>query len=87
MSAENCNSCGKGQIVKHVEDISFRQWSGRGTSIPFANCGQGLQQLRRRISGPGADKIIDEVFQREQDKRVAHWQSVIRQDRAGRHAS
>ena len=25
----------------------------------------------------------DEVFQREQDKRVAHWQSVIRQDRAG----
>jgi hypothetical protein len=35
---------------------------------------------------PGADKIIDEVCRREHDKRVAHWQSVIRQDRAGPHA-
>jgi hypothetical protein len=84
MSAENCDSCGKGQIVKHVEDISFRQWSDRGhvhcrATIAVSacnNCGAGSLE-------PGADKIIDEVFRREHDKRVAHWQSVIHQARAG----
>ena len=91
MSAEkrptSCGSCGKGQIVKHVEDISFRQWSDRGhvhcrATIAVSacnNCGAGSLE-------PDADKIIDEVFRREHDKRVAHWQSVISQAKAGRHA-
>ena len=88
MSAEkrptSCDSCGKGQIVKHVEDISFRQWSDRGhvhcrATIAVSacnNCGAGALE-------PGADKIIDEVSRREHDKRVAHWQSVIRQAEDG----
>jgi hypothetical protein len=79
-----CDSCGKGQIVKHFEDISFRQWSDGGhvhcrATVAVSvceNCGAGSLE-------PGADKIIDEVFRREYDKHVADWHCVIRQTDPG----
>jgi hypothetical protein len=73
-----CDSCGKGQIVKHFEDISFRQWTDRGhihcrTAVVVSVCeGCGAGSPER-----GAQKIVDEGSRRDHDKHIAHWRSVI----------
>jgi hypothetical protein len=62
----NCDFCSRGRIVKHTEEITFRQWSDKG----HVNCRAEVEVGICDVCGagslePGADKIFDEAFRRE----------------------
>src|SRR5262245_42860372 len=64
-----CELCKQGRVTKRVEEMAFRQWSDKGyvhcrVTILVGSCDNcGFQSL-----DPGSEKIMDEVFQRENDK-------------------
>jgi hypothetical protein len=68
-----CLFCGTGSVVERNEEIAFRQWSDKGyirsrVAIPIAVC----DQCDARYSlDPEIDKILDDAFQREYDKRCS----------------
>jgi hypothetical protein len=68
-----CLFCGTGSVVERNEEIAFRQWSDKGyirsrVAIPIAVC----NQCDARYSlDPEIDKILDDAFQREYDKRCS----------------
>ncbi len=65
----SCGFCKYGQVVKRMKEMAFRQWSDKGyvhcrAMIPIGVCDNcGAQSL-----DASAEKIFDEVFQREYDK-------------------
>jgi hypothetical protein len=66
-----CLICGKGQVIKRNGEIAFRQWSDKGyihcrVTIPIAIC----KRCDARFSpDPAIDKILDDAFQCEYEKR------------------
>jgi hypothetical protein len=72
MAAEDkpiCEICQKGHVTKRVEEMAFRQWSEKGyihcrVAILMGTC----DHCRVKSLDPGADKILDEAFQREYGK-------------------
>ena len=72
-----CEICKQGRVTKRMEEIAFRQWSDKGyihcrVTILIGTC----NNCHRKYLEPGADKVLDEAFQREYDKlrlnRPAH---------------
>jgi hypothetical protein len=68
-----CLFCGRGYVSERKEEIAFRQWSDKGyirsrVAIPIAIC----DRCDARYSlDPEIDKILDDAFQREYDKRAS----------------
>ncbi len=64
-----CVFCNKGRLIKHMEEMAFRQSSDKGyircrVTIEVGIC----DRCGARSLDPAADKIFDEAFQREYDK-------------------
>jgi hypothetical protein len=66
-----CVLCRKGHVIRQKRDVAFRQWSDKGyihcrVTIPIDIC----DRCHANYSlDPGIDKIFDDAFQREYDKR------------------
>jgi hypothetical protein len=64
-----CEICQKGRVTKCMEGMAFRQWSDKGyvhcrVTILMGTCDNcGAKSL-----DSGAEKFLDEAFQREYDK-------------------
>ena len=70
MGTEICELCRKGKIVKSAELMKFRQWSDKGYLHCSAMVVVGVcSHCNARTLDPGADKIMDEAFQREYNKQ------------------
>ena len=72
-----CEICKQGRVTKRMEEMAFRQWSDKGyihcrVTILIGTC----NNCHAKYLEPGADKVLDEAFQREYDKlrliRPAH---------------
>jgi hypothetical protein len=66
-----CVLCRKGHVVREKRDVAFRQWSDKGyihcrVTIPMDICDHCNASYS---ADPGIDKILDDAFQREYDKR------------------
>jgi len=66
-----CVLCGKGHVIRQKRDVAFRQWSDKGyihcrVTIPMDICDHCNASYS---ADPGIDKILDDAFQREYDKR------------------
>jgi hypothetical protein len=61
----------KAKSSSTLKTYRFVNGATGATSIAAPRCGQACNNCGAGSLEPGADKIIDEVFQREQDKRVA----------------
>jgi len=64
-----CEICKQGRVTKRMEEMAFRQWSDKGyihcrATILIGTC----NNCHRKYLEPGADKVLDEAFQREYDK-------------------
>ena len=69
--AENsvCVFCNRGHLIKHMEEIAFRQSSDKG----YVHCRVTLEvaicdTCGTRSLDASAEKIFDEAFQREYDR-------------------
>jgi hypothetical protein len=67
--ASVCVFCNKGRLIKHMEEMAFRQSSDKGyihcrVTIEVAVC----DRCGARSLDPAADAIFDEAFQREYNK-------------------
>jgi hypothetical protein len=63
--------CGEGYVTTHNATIAFRQWSDKGyihcrVTIPIDICDRCNA---RYSSDPEIDKVLDEAFHREYEKR------------------
>ena len=67
--AERCDFCGKGHVVRTVQEMALHQWTDKGyvfcrVAIPLGVCDRcGLRTWYEE-----ADKIIEEGVRREYDK-------------------
>jgi hypothetical protein len=64
-----CAICKKGRVTKRLEEMAFRQWSDKGyvhcrVTVLMGTC----DKCRAKSLDPGAERILDEAFQREYDK-------------------
>jgi hypothetical protein len=64
-----CENLQTGARDKRMEEMAFRQWSDKGyihcrVTILIDTC----NNCHRKYLEPGADKVLDEAFQREYDK-------------------
>jgi hypothetical protein len=64
-----CESCKTGKIVKSMEALNFTQASSKGLIRCRATILVGMcDHCGARSLDQGAEKILDEAFQREYDK-------------------
>jgi hypothetical protein len=65
----NCDFCGRGTVLKAVEELSFRQWTPRGyvscrVDIPIGTCNYcGARGWDKR-----SEAIIEQTVSREIEK-------------------
>jgi hypothetical protein len=62
--------CEKGRLIKSKEEMKFRQWNDKG----YVHCRVMLtvgvcDRCDARSFEPGSNKIFDEAFRREYEKR------------------
>ena len=64
-----CEYCKKGRVTRHMQEMTFRQWSDRGAVHCRVMLSVGIcDYCDARSFEPGTDKIFEDAFQREYDK-------------------
>jgi hypothetical protein len=63
-----CEFCRKGHVIRHLEDIAFRQWSDVGWISCRVAVSIDVCDVCNARTLRGGDKILEDAFQREYDK-------------------
>jgi hypothetical protein len=64
-----CDFCNKGRLISSLKEVKFRQWSKKGyVHFRVMLAVRACDSCGGRSFEPGAERIMDEAFQREYDK-------------------